>query len=144
MTLHRFLFLVCLLVPALAAAGERPPVALTGNARTDFFAVASPSLAPVTGQHTLLPLQEGMDDGAAGDDSKPRAVLRRLREKRCRGDRASCARHVADDEQRIAGNVLPKILGDHAGVDRVAALRYGVNDLQLFFQGDVRFLEQFA
>ena len=30
------------------------------------------------------------------------------------------------------------------GVDRIAALRWGINDLQLFFQGDMRFLEQFA
>ena len=30
------------------------------------------------------------------------------------------------------------------GVDRIAAMRYGVTDLQLFFNGDVRFLEQFA
>jgi len=30
------------------------------------------------------------------------------------------------------------------GVDRIAILRYGVDDIQLFFQGDVRFLEQFG
>jgi phenylalanyl-tRNA synthetase alpha chain len=30
------------------------------------------------------------------------------------------------------------------GVDRLAMLKYGVDDLQLFFQGDVRFLEQFG
>jgi phenylalanyl-tRNA synthetase alpha chain len=30
------------------------------------------------------------------------------------------------------------------GADRVALLKYGVDDIQLFFQGDVRFLEQFA
>jgi phenylalanyl-tRNA synthetase alpha chain len=30
------------------------------------------------------------------------------------------------------------------GVDRIAMLIYGVDDLQLFFQGDVRFLEQFG
>ncbi len=30
------------------------------------------------------------------------------------------------------------------GIDRVAILKYGVDDIQLFFQGDVRFLEQFA
>jgi phenylalanyl-tRNA synthetase alpha chain len=30
------------------------------------------------------------------------------------------------------------------GADRVALLRYGVDDLQLFFQGDVRFLRQWA
>jgi len=30
------------------------------------------------------------------------------------------------------------------GVDRLAILKYGVDDIQLFFQGDVRFLAQFA
>ena len=30
------------------------------------------------------------------------------------------------------------------GIDRVAILKYGVDDIQLFFQGDVRFLRQFA
>jgi phenylalanyl-tRNA synthetase alpha chain len=30
------------------------------------------------------------------------------------------------------------------GVERVAILKYGVDDIQLFFQGDVRFLEQFG
>ena len=30
------------------------------------------------------------------------------------------------------------------GVDRLALLKYSVDDLQLFFQGDVRFLQQFA
>ena len=30
------------------------------------------------------------------------------------------------------------------GVDRIAAMLYGVTDLQLFFNGDIRFLEQFA
>ena len=30
------------------------------------------------------------------------------------------------------------------GVERVAMLKYGVNDLRMFFENDVRFLEQFA
>jgi len=30
------------------------------------------------------------------------------------------------------------------GADRVAMLRYGIDDIQLLFQGDVRFLEQFS
>ena len=30
------------------------------------------------------------------------------------------------------------------GIDRIAMLKYGLDDLQLFFQGDVRFLEQFG
>ncbi len=29
------------------------------------------------------------------------------------------------------------------GVERIAILKYGVDDIQLFYQGDVRFLEQF-
>ena len=31
-----------------------------------------------------------------------------------------------------------------AGIDRLALLKYGVDDLQYFFQGDVRFLKQFG
>jgi phenylalanyl-tRNA synthetase alpha chain len=30
------------------------------------------------------------------------------------------------------------------GVERIAILKYGIDDIQLFFQGDVRFLEQFS
>jgi len=30
------------------------------------------------------------------------------------------------------------------GVERIAILKYGVDDIQLFYQGDVRFLKQFA
>ena len=30
------------------------------------------------------------------------------------------------------------------GVERITMLRYGVDDIQLFYQGDLRFLEQFA
>jgi len=30
------------------------------------------------------------------------------------------------------------------GVERVAMVRYGVEDLRLFYEGDVRFLEQFG
>ena len=30
-----------------------------------------------------------------------------------------------------------------SGIDRLAMLRYGVNDLRLFFEGDLRFLTQF-
>ena len=30
------------------------------------------------------------------------------------------------------------------GADRIAILKYGVDDIQLFFKGDVRFLEQFG
>jgi len=29
------------------------------------------------------------------------------------------------------------------GVERLAMLRYGVNDLRLFFENDIRFLQQF-
>jgi phenylalanyl-tRNA synthetase alpha chain len=29
------------------------------------------------------------------------------------------------------------------GVERIAMVRYGVNDMRLFLEGDLRFLEQF-
>jgi len=31
-----------------------------------------------------------------------------------------------------------------AGIDRLAMLRYGVSDLRLFFENDLRFLKQFG
>jgi phenylalanyl-tRNA synthetase alpha chain len=30
------------------------------------------------------------------------------------------------------------------GIERIAMLKYGVNDLRLFFENDVRFLKQFS
>jgi len=30
------------------------------------------------------------------------------------------------------------------GVERVAMLKYGIDDIRLFFENDLRFLEQFA
>ncbi|MGH9789929.1 MAG: phenylalanine--tRNA ligase subunit alpha, partial [Candidatus Acidiferrales bacterium] len=30
------------------------------------------------------------------------------------------------------------------GVERLAMLKYGINDIQLFFQSDARFLRQFS
>jgi phenylalanyl-tRNA synthetase alpha chain len=30
------------------------------------------------------------------------------------------------------------------GVERLTMLRYGINDLRLFFENDLRFLRQFA
>ena len=37
-----------------------------------------------------------------------------------------------------------KLLGySFEGVERLAMLRYGVNDLRLFFENDLKFLQQF-
>ncbi len=44
------------------------------------------------------------------------------------------------------GGIDPKKYSGWAfglGVDRFAMLKYDINDIQLFFQSDVRFLEQF-
>jgi phenylalanyl-tRNA synthetase alpha chain len=30
------------------------------------------------------------------------------------------------------------------GIERIAMLKYGVDDIRLFFENDLRFLEQFA
>ena len=46
-------------------------------------------------------------------------------------------KHNGYDPERISGFAFGM------GVDRIAMLKYGLDDLQLFFQGDVRFLEQF-
>jgi phenylalanyl-tRNA synthetase alpha chain len=50
--------------------------------------------------------------------------------------------HVFDfagvDNERFTG------LAFGMGVERLAMLRYGVNDLRLFFENDLRFLQQFA
>jgi phenylalanyl-tRNA synthetase alpha chain len=46
-------------------------------------------------------------------------------------------KHSGYDPKRVSGFAFGM------GADRIALLKYGVDDLQLFFQGDVRFLEQF-
>jgi phenylalanyl-tRNA synthetase alpha chain len=47
-------------------------------------------------------------------------------------------RHVNIDSERYTGYAFGM------GVERLAMLRYGVNDLRLFFENDLRFLDQFA
>jgi phenylalanyl-tRNA synthetase alpha chain len=47
-------------------------------------------------------------------------------------------RHVGIDNEKYTGYAFGM------GVERLAMLRYGVNDLRLFFENDVRFLKQFA
>jgi len=46
-------------------------------------------------------------------------------------------KHVGIDSERYGGFAFGM------GLDRLAMLRYGVNDLRLFFQNDLRFLKQF-
>ena len=45
-------------------------------------------------------------------------------------------KHNGYDSKRVSGFAFGM------GADRIALLKYGVEDLQLFFQGDVRFLQQ--
>ena len=47
-------------------------------------------------------------------------------------------KHNGYDPEKVSGFAFGM------GVDRIAMLKYGLDDLQLFFQGDVRFLHQFA
>jgi len=47
-------------------------------------------------------------------------------------------RHVGIDSEEYTGYAFGM------GVERLAMLRYGVNDLRLFFENDLRFLRQFA
>ena len=49
-------------------------------------------------------------------------------------------------ERRAAG-IDPKVYSGFAfgmGIERIAMLRFGVKDLRLFFENDIRFLEQFV
>lgn len=46
-------------------------------------------------------------------------------------------KHVGIDSEKYTGYAFG------LGVERLAMLRYGVNDLRLFFENDLRFLEQF-
>ena len=45
--------------------------------------------------------------------------------------------HVNIDSEKYIGFAFG------LGVERLAMLRYGVNDLRLFFENDLRFLRQF-
>ena len=46
-------------------------------------------------------------------------------------------RHVGYDPERYSGFAFG------FGIDRFAMLKYHIDDIQLLFQGDVRFLRQF-
>jgi phenylalanyl-tRNA synthetase alpha chain len=46
--------------------------------------------------------------------------------------------YVGYDAKKVSGFAFGM------GLDRLAAMKYGVDDIQLFFNGDVRFLRQFA
>ncbi|MGI9213634.1 MAG: phenylalanine--tRNA ligase subunit alpha, partial [Methylococcaceae bacterium] len=45
---------------------------------------------------------------------------------------------VGIDSERYTG------LAFGLGVERLTMLRYGINDLRLFFENDIKFLQQFA
>ena len=49
----------------------------------------------------------------------------------------TCSQASGVDAERYTGYAFG------AGIDRLAMLRYGVNDLRLFFENDLRFLQQF-
>jgi phenylalanyl-tRNA synthetase alpha chain len=44
---------------------------------------------------------------------------------------------VGYDPQEVTGYAFGM------GIERIAMLKYGINDLRLFFDNDLRFLEQF-
>jgi phenylalanyl-tRNA synthetase alpha chain len=46
--------------------------------------------------------------------------------------------HKGYDPEKISGFAFGM------GVERITMLKYGIDDIQLFYQGDIRFLEQFA
>lgn len=54
---------------------------------------------------------------------------------------------MVDPRVFISGGIDPDVYSGFAfgiGVDRTAMLKYGINDLRLFFENDIKFLNQFA
>ena len=54
---------------------------------------------------------------------------------------------MVDENVLINCNLDPKIYSGYAfgmGIERIAMLKYGIKDLRLFFENDVRFLNQFS
>jgi phenylalanyl-tRNA synthetase alpha chain len=47
-------------------------------------------------------------------------------------------RHVGYDPEEVTGWAFGM------GIERIAMLKYGVDDIRLFFENDLRFLRQFA
>jgi phenylalanyl-tRNA synthetase alpha chain len=75
----------------------------------------------------------------------------------CNGDGCHVCKHTGWIEMAGAGSVHPHVLKNinvdptkyqglalGGGVDRLAMLYYGVNDLRLFWSDDIRFLRQFS
>ena len=74
----------------------------------------------------------------------------------CSGKGCRVCSHTGWLEVMGCGMVHPKVFKESGvdaekysgfafgmGVERLAMLRYGVNDLRLFFENDLRFLQQF-
>lgn len=74
----------------------------------------------------------------------------------CKGDGCNVCKHTGWVEIAGSGMVDPNVLANCGidpeeytgfafgmGIERMTMLRYGVNDLRLFFENDVRFLRQF-
>lgn len=75
----------------------------------------------------------------------------------CHGDGCNICKHTGWVEIAGSGMVDPNVL-ENAGIDsnaytgfafgmgieRIAMLKYGINDIRLFFENDVRFLKQFS
>ena len=54
---------------------------------------------------------------------------------------------MVDPNVLINCNIDPKKYSGYAfgmGIERIAMLNYGIDDLRLFFENDVRFLKQFT
>ena len=54
---------------------------------------------------------------------------------------------MVDPNVFIAAGIDPEIYSGFAfgmGIERITMLKYGIKDLRLFFENDLRFLEQFT
>lgn len=94
-----------------------------------------PSYFPFTEPSAEVDIQCVMCDGAGCRVCKDSGWLEVLG---CGMVYPEVFRHVSIDAEKYLGYAFGM------GVERLAMLRYGINDLRLFFENDLRFLMQFA
>src|SRR5262249_32900836 len=79
----------------------------------------------VFGRH---PSDHWIDDDISSEQTDLRAVARRDIEEMVGCPDAACARHISDDDVRMAGNVLAEMAGDQPRVKIGAAARIEADD----------------
>jgi phenylalanyl-tRNA synthetase alpha chain len=107
------------------------------NVRTSFHPSFFPFTEPSGQMDVSCPFCEGTGYRSAGEPCRTCKESGWIEVMGCGMVHPSVLRNGGIDPEKYSGWAFG------LGTDRFALLKYGINDIQLFFQGDVRFLEQF-